>query len=101
MGEVLEKPLKANQSLITGGGILPDPVGDKITGLFGTTEGVLPDLTPPPVQGPQTLLNPSTMPSLTSADQRDAKRRSVASQLARKGRASTILTQDDGLGAAG
>lgn len=49
-----------------------------------------------------TLLDPIQQPTLTSSDSRLAKRRSFASQLARKGRSSTILTQaDDSLGAGG
>ena len=41
------------------------------------------------------------MPTLTSADSRLAKRRSASTQLARKGRGSTILTEDDTLGVTG
>lgn len=46
---------------------------------------------------PQTLIDPEQMP--TADTQRTAKRRAYARQLARKGRASTILTSsDDALG---
>jgi hypothetical protein len=47
-----------------------------------------------------TLIQPETMPSPNSG--RDARRRSLKSQLARRGRLSTILTEaDDSLGATG
>lgn len=41
---------------------------------------------------PQTLIQPT--PVATSTDQRVAQRKSLADQLSRKGRASTILSQD-------
>lgn len=78
-----------------------------LSGLSGLVGGggfggnLLGSLLAPPApavaSAPDTLITPTEMPSPT--DQRKTKRRAMAAQLARKGRASTILTaNDDALG---
>lgn len=54
--------------------------------------------TPPAVDTSSDLQTPVAMPTQNSAEARAAKRRSIAIQAARRGRLSTILTNDDALG---
>lgn len=101
MGDILEIPKRAL------GTIMGNPLAAAVDPVGTATVGALSGPSAQPVNAPaspetpKTLLDPGTMPTLTSGDSRTAKRRAVASQLARKGRASTILTQDDSLGASG
>jgi len=88
-------------NIATFGGILHDPIGDELfdTKKFGELVSQQVAAQAPDV--PKTLIDPGAMPSATSSDARKAKRKSYASQLARKGRASTIMTaaDEDTLGA--
>lgn len=99
MGDILEIPKRA-LGTIMGNPLAAavDPVGTAtVGGLSGpSVQSVNAPASP---DTPKTLLDPTQMPTL--ADQRNVKRKSMATQLARKGRASTILTQDDSLGASG
>jgi hypothetical protein len=58
----------------------------------GTAAAALP--TPPPE-----VEKPAAMPTATDADRKAAARRSLAEQMARRGRASTILTNRENSGA--
>lgn len=64
----------------------------------GTVAGLTPEI--PTVEAADTslLLKPKTMPTPDDEAMRLARRRSIASQMQRRGRASTILTADDVLG---
>lgn len=90
------------QSIATFGGLLPDPIGDKIFGKsISNAVAAFAAQQPAAAEPPKTLITPGDMPTPNSSDQRKAKRKSLAEQLARKGRASTIMTaaENDTLGA--
>lgn len=74
-----------------GGAGLADPLGLYGSFLPPAAEGATPDLAPPP-----SLITPT--PMATDTDKKQAQRRALTQQLSRKGRQSTILT-DDSLGA--
>lgn len=88
------------KNVIKLGSLISDPIGS----LFGgskkseTQQDAAPAPAPAP-EPPPTLLTPTEMPTPTSTDQRAAKRRAQAQQLSRKGRDSTILSDNDTLGA--
>lgn len=69
-----------------------EDTGEKLAGTH-----VEPQAPPPPLP---TILSPAPMPTPNSDEVRAAKRRSLAVQAARRGRVSTILTDDDNLGGA-
>lgn len=101
--DAFSAPFKGLQSVFGRdvAGIL-DPVGNSIFGrtLAKTVQGFT-EQQPQAPAAPPTLITPDAMPTPNSGDQRKAKRKSLAEQLARKGRASTILTaaENDTLGA--
>lgn len=64
-------------------------VSSVVDSLFGG--GERPQATPAPVPTPEPV---TPMPSPTDATTQAARRRSIAEQLRRRGRASTILTSD-------
>lgn len=66
-----------------------ESVGAVVDSLFGG--GQRPQATPAPLPTPEPV---TPMPSPTDADAQAARRRSIAEQLRRRGRASTILTSD-------
>lgn len=87
MGGIFEAPFKVVNSLVSA-----------VTGLFDKPEIKMPEMATPAVEPPATLITPTAMPTPNSSEVRAAKRKSAATQLARKGRASTILSAEDGLG---
>lgn len=73
-------------------------MGKVVGALTGGLGGILGGMKPPKVNVPPPPPPPAPMPEPDDAAIMDAKRRSLAAQQSRSGRASTILT---GLGGAG
>lgn len=92
LGNSFSDPLKVFTPKDRGGMGMPDPLNLYDSQASPLATPAAPDMTPPP-----SLVTPTAI--ATDSDKRDAARKMMASQLARKGRASTILT--DTLGASG
>lgn len=75
---------------ITMSAILPSLIGTLAGGLVSTMKDDAP--APAPAAVIPEVEPPTTMPSPNSQESRAAKRKSIAQQMARRGRASTILT---------
>ena len=97
MGDVfdggLPDPLNVHKSKDRGGMGLPDPLNlfDSMPAVPEAPKVALDEL-------PTELKTPAVMPTQNSQEARAAKRRSIAAQAARRGRLSTVLSNDDGLG---
>jgi len=78
---------------------MSDDLGKVVSGVFGET--VVGSVMGIGKENPSTAVvpeKPLEMPMLNDAASKLAKRKSIAAQMARKGRASTILTQNETLG---